>query len=99
MPANGIWTGHNRSFRHAGMLDQSALQLERAEAVIGTLEDVVSAADVGKVPISIAVRHIAGAVVSSGKTLCGALFVIHVTDHQAGGPGIDRDRDLAVIGF
>jgi hypothetical protein len=99
MPADGVRTGHNRSFGDALILDQRALQFERTQAIIGTLEDVVGAADIGEVTIGIAVRHVAGSVVTSGKRLRGALIVVHIANHQADGLGIGDDRDLAVIGL
>ena len=51
---HGIGARHHRRLGHRLVLDQRALQLERADAVVGRLEHVVGAADVGDVAVGVA---------------------------------------------
>src|SRR5262249_33989811 len=91
--------GDNRRFRDTRMLDKRALKLERAEPIVGALEDVVCAPDVGEIAVCIAVRYIAGAVITSCEALFGALGIIEIAGRQARGPRLALDRDLPVIGL
>ena len=47
---------------HRGVLDQHALQLERADAVVRGLEDVVGAADEGQIALVVGKHHVAAAI-------------------------------------
>src|SRR5215469_18078434 len=55
IPANRVGTRHNRRFGDAMEFDQNALQLEGAEPIIGALEHVVCAPNIGEVTIGVAV--------------------------------------------
>jgi hypothetical protein len=81
------------------VLDQHALQLERADPVLRRLEDVVGAADVGEVAVGIANGDVAGAVVAVGRRIRGLLPVVLVAQHQPRGARIDGERDLPLGRF
>ena len=67
--AQWVGAGHHGHLGHRLVLDQRALQLERADAVVGGLEHVVGATDVGDVAVGVARRHVAGVVVAVAHRL------------------------------
>ena len=80
------------------MLDQHAFQLEGADAVVGSLEDIIGTADVGDVAIGVAGGDVAGMVpaLAEGGRVSG--FFAGVTEHQAAGAGGEIDRDFTLAG-
>ena len=44
------------------MLDEHALELERADAIVRGFEDVIGAPDVSQVAVAVAQRHVTGAI-------------------------------------
>jgi hypothetical protein len=52
--AKRVGGGNDRCFRDRGVLDQDALELEGRDAVVGGLEDVVGAPDVGDDAVGVA---------------------------------------------
>ena len=81
------------------MLNQRALQLERAEAIIRGLEHVIGTPDVRVVAVGVAAGDVAGVIGPSLHDARGARRVIHVASHQADGRGIQADADLAIGRF
>src|SRR5262249_5613921 len=75
-----------------------ALELERADAVVRALEDVVGAPDVPEVPRVVPVRRIRGAVVLAAQHDRVALGVAVVSRHHGSGARLQVDRDLALLG-
>ena len=57
-----VGRGHHGGLGDGRVLDQHALQLERADAVVGRFEHVVGAADIGQVAVGVAAGDVAGAV-------------------------------------
>src|SRR5580704_17479483 len=55
-----VWRRDHRRLGYRLVLDQHALQLERRDAVVRCLEDIVGPADVGDVAIGIRGGHVAG---------------------------------------
>src|SRR6185312_12285644 len=53
---------HHGRFRHCVMLDQNALQFERADAIVGRFEDVIGAADEGEIAFLVDKYDIAAAI-------------------------------------
>jgi hypothetical protein len=58
-----IRAGYDGGLDNCLVLDQYALQFERADAVVGGFEDIIHAADVGKDPIWAAAHGIAAAII------------------------------------
>ena len=90
---SGVRGGDDGRLRDRLVLQQRALQLEGRDLVVGRLEDVVGAADVGDVAVRVARADVAGAVVAAGHRLRRALRVAVVAGHQA-----DRGRRRQVEG-
>ena len=53
---------HHGGLGHRRMLDQDALKLERADAIIGGFEHVVGAADIGQIAVVVDCGDVAGAI-------------------------------------
>src|SRR5207245_9145883 len=71
---------HHGGFRDPLVLDQDALQLERADPIVGGFEDVVGAADKGEIAVVIDEHHVAAAVViavGTGELAVLALIALH----------------------
>ena len=81
------------------MLDQHALELEGADLVVGRLEDVVGAADVGEVAVLVAGRDVTGVEVSTGGCLGVSLGIGDVSGHQVRRVLRQVDADLALVGL
>ena len=94
-----IGRGHDRRFDDGRVLDEHALEFERADLVVGCLEHVVGAADVGQVPVGIPRRDVAGVEVAALRGLGVALGVADVPGHQVGGLLREVDADLAFVGL
>ncbi len=80
------------------MLQQGALQLERADLVVGGLEDVVGAPDVGEVPVGVAGGDVAGPVQPVRHGLGGARRVVPVAGHHPGRPYTQVHAQLTLVG-
>src|SRR6516162_1751059 len=79
-----IGCGNNCGLGHRRVLDQSALQLEQADAVVRDLEDVVGPADERQIPVGVAHGDVAGAI-DSGSQRRKADILLLVAEHQPGG--------------
>src|SRR6266513_5421154 len=79
------------------MLDQHALELERADAVVGGFEDIVHAAHVSQVAFRIARRHIPGVVVAVAHGAGIARAIIQIPLHEPEWPLRQVDADLALL--
>src|SRR4051812_40236744 len=79
------------------MLHQRALQLEWADPVVGALEHVVRAADVGDVAVLVSPGDVAGVIPAAAERLGGTGLVVEVAGHEAEGPWVERQRDLAFV--
>ncbi len=53
---------HHGGLGHCRVLDQYALELERADAIVGGFKDVIGAADIGQVAVVVDARDVAGAI-------------------------------------
>ena len=84
--AQRVGARHDRRLGHRLVLDEHALELERADPVVGRLEDVVGAPDVGDVAVGVALGDVAGVVVAVAHHVGGALRIVEVADHQAERP-------------
>ena len=82
--AHRVGARHDGRLAHRRVLDQHALQLEGADAVVGGLEDIVGPAHVGDVALLIDAGHVAGAVVAPLHGRRRALRVVGIAHHQAG---------------
>ena len=96
--ADRVRARHDRRLGDRLVLDERALQLERADAVVRALEDVVGAADVGDVAVGVPLGDVARVVVAvprvtnsfrSGSPSYPAM--------RPAGRGIERDADLALL--
>jgi hypothetical protein len=65
------------------MLDQHALQFERADAVVARLEHVVVAADVEVIAVGVDAGGVAGVVMAAAHGIGGLGLVAFVAEHQA----------------
>ncbi len=74
------------------VLDQHALELERTDAVVGRLEQVVGSSDVGDVAVVVPPCHVAGDVVSAALRLTTVGIAPHQTDRAS---RVEREPDLA----
>ena len=97
--AQRVGAGHHGDFGHRLVLDQRALQFERADAVVGSLEHVVGAADEGDVAVGITRRDIAGVVVAVVHRLGVLRGAFLVAGHQAERALAQVDADLAFVGL
>src|ERR1041384_3424537 len=80
------------------MLDQSALQFEWAEPVIGGLENIVFPADIGDVAIGVAACYITRAVIAIIFGSERRYAVLHVALHQPERPRRHIEADFAIGG-
>ena len=84
--AQRVGARHNGGFGDGRVLDQHALQFERADSVIRCLEYVIGAADVGQVAAGIARRNVGGVIHAAAHGFGGFVGVTGVAFHQAGRP-------------
>ncbi|MNV46891.1 hypothetical protein D3C71_1387380 [compost metagenome] len=91
----GAW--HHGHFHHRRVLDQRAFQLEGADAVVGSLEHVVGAADEGDVALFVDLRGVAGAVVAVAHHFGGLFRAVLVAQHQAERAHIQRQGHFAFV--
>src|SRR6266536_2359067 len=89
----------DRRLRDGLVLDERALQLERADAVVGALEDVVPAPDVGDVPLVVPRGDVAGPVVAAARRVLRQRRVVEIAGHEPHGARLERERDLALGGL
>lgn len=81
-----IGTGHDGRLQHVLVLDQHALQFERADAVVGRLEHVVVAAHVEVVAVGVDGGGVSGVVAAAPHHLGHPGLVAFVGQHQAERP-------------
>ena len=86
---------HHRRLGHRLVLDQHALQLERRDPVVGGLEHVVGAPDVGDVAVGVARADVAGVVVAAGHRLGVALRRRRGSRPSARAGRSDRSRQIS----
>ena len=93
-----VGRGDHRRLGHRLMLDQHALQLERADPVTARFEYVVGAPDIGQAAIRIPQRDVAGAI---GATLRRSqrTGIVEIALHERGRRRVERDGDLALLGL
>ena len=87
--AQRVGTRHDRRFGHGRVLDDHAFEFERADAIVGGLEHVIGAANVGDVAVLVDAGNVAGTVVAVAHDFSGLFGVAGVADHEA-------DRALVV---
>ena len=97
---SGSGLGTTAASATAGVLDQHALQLERADAVVGGLEHVVGAADVGDVAVGVAHgrRRRCGSSRRASPRRCAR----GRRGSRSSGPAVGGrqvERDLALVGL
>ena len=95
--AHRVRRRHDGGLGHGRVLDQDALQLERADPVVRGLEHVVGAPDVGDVAVRVAGADVTGVVVATGHGLGVALLVAVVADHQPERALRQVHADLALV--
>src|SRR5512137_155329 len=88
----------HRRLGHRPVLDEGALQLEGADAVVGALEDVVGPADVGDVAVRVPHRDVAGVVVAVAHHELVQRRVVLVAGHEPGRAGREVEGDLPLVG-
>src|SRR2546428_14192668 len=62
---DGIGTGQDCGFRHCRVLDEKTFQLERADSIVGSLEDVIRTSHEENVSILIPAGNVAGSMVTA----------------------------------
>ena len=82
-----------------GVLDEDALELERADLVVGGLEDVVGATDVGEIAVLVARGDVTGVEVAARGCLGVALRIGEVSGHQVRRVLCQIHADLALVGL
>ena len=95
--ARGMRARYDGRLSHGWVLDQHALQFERADAVIGALEDVIGAADVPEVSVSITGCDVAGPVIGAFECRARARRVPQIALHETKRALSQSQRDLAVV--
>src|SRR3984957_14614057 len=92
-----IVTWNRRAFRDRFMLQQNALEFERADPVVRGFEDVIGAADKGQKTFVIGEHHVAAAIkIAVGAVQFAVLALIAL--HQARRPeGAQQQADLALL--
>src|SRR5439155_10465328 len=92
-----IRTGHDGGLGNGVVFDQHAFQLERADPVVAALEHVVGPADEVHVPVAVAPRLVAGAVVTAGRRLIGPGRVVEIPLHQPERPRRQAEPDFSLV--
>ena len=92
-----IGAGDDCGLRHSIVLEQRALDLERADAIVAALEDIVATADEVHVSVGIAPRFVAGAVEARSHREVGPRGVVDVPVHQPERPRRQAKRQLAFV--
>ena len=92
-----VRAGNDGRFGHIGVLDQHRLQLERAQPVVGTFENVIGASHVGDVAIAIPRGNVARVVVAIAHRIRTFFRVADVALHQAHRAPRQVDADLALL--
>jgi hypothetical protein len=80
------------------MLDEHAFQLERGNLIVGRLEHIVGAADVGDVTVGVAAGHVARVVVAGSGDPVVAVVVAEIPGHEIHRSRIQSQTDLALAG-
>ena len=95
-PRTGIGARHDRRLDDRRVLEQRALDLERADAVAGRDDDVVGAADEPEVAVLVAARAVAGQVPLAAPARRGLLGVLPVLEEERRRMAAQREvADLA----
>src|SRR6516165_4997565 len=92
----GIWLANDPGLRHRGMLHENALDLEGADQVAGSLDDVVRATDEPEIAVAIASGEIAREVPAAHEALPVARLLAPVTAEHGGPPRTQRQLPLNV---
>src|SRR6202140_2522255 len=76
------------------MLDEHALELERGDAIVRRLEDVVGPTDVRDVPVAVTGCDVPGVIEAVAHRFGGVLAVVAIPDHQRQRSACEIDADL-----